>query len=304
MAVCCLREHGALAMRQGSRPPLFVHFAQVTLRAPYGLAVDQDSRCLWIADKYRHCLMRLDCAQPSREPFIMDLPQAAYGPCMLDYALEYGLLVGCYGISAESGAVLALTHSGWVRITPPDFSGRVTHCCWLSEGACCFVTRDDSLLWLKESPGAPAVRLTLPGNQRTLTAEFGALETLRLRYVQGLLFSKTRGTLLVADASLGAIFEINLRAKRFRVLAGVPTLTDSTYRSNFEGGSTAVCLGPIRALAEDLEQRLVWLDGASGHLYRLESNVATDLGSMMPKQDKFRMLGCGLQILPSDFIGN
>lgn len=303
--VYCLREQGGIAFKTKQREscPLWPRVAGLAensprLRSPYGLAFDETGKTLWVADKHAHTIWRFAFNGSSLESHGAIRLQKANGPCMLDYQPECGLLIGCYGVSSERGAVLRLKGDAAVPLTPMDFCGRVTHCCWLPDGGYCYVTRDDSVLWRQEAEDAPAVPLTLPGNARILSPENGRLEKLRLRYVQGMYFSKKRNALMVADASLGAIFALHLDQGEFRLVAGKPTLSDSTYKADVQAGDPSVWLGPIRALSEDREGCLVWLDGESGQLMRLSNGGIEILGPAVPGRERSRLLGCGMIRIP------
>lgn len=275
--------------------------------APYGLAFDPLNSQLWVSDKSRNALFRLSIQRRIHEENFgawavqerVEVPEVRC-PCMLDYAAERGLLVGCYGIGHLWGAVMRFDGQVWQRLTAPDFRHKVTHCVWLPGGGYCFVTRRDSVLWVADELEAPPRALTLPGNRRLLSPESGPLSNLRLRYVQGLVYSRRRQALLVADASLGAIYEVNLKSSSYRVVCGRPTLSDSSFAARLQPGSGHGWLGAIRALAEDEEGQVLWLDGECGNLWRVAGEQRIELvGSALPEGCRLGVMGCGMITLPS-----
>jgi hypothetical protein len=300
----CLRNQQCVVARiPGRDSAILAGGADAPLSAPYGIAWDANKKHLWVADKRSSSLLRLSlCLSHVNENFVFSLQGldrieigSCAAPCMLDIHPEFGLLVGCFGGESTRGSVIQYDGNDSCVLTPTALANRITHCCWLPDGGYCYVARGDWTLWYAENRKASPCALTVPGARRALSASSGELKHLRLRYVQGLCYSKTRNAVLVGDASLGAIYALDLKAKRYAVIAGRPTLSDSQLRANVKSGPSEVWLGPIRAVAENIAGDLLWLDGECGRIFRLnERNEIIDAGSALPDGESRQVGGCGM----------
>jgi hypothetical protein len=301
--VYSLRAQGVVAARTGDEEPRVLASRGgavfgVSYAEPYGLAYGEGKKTLWVADKPNHAVWALRIPASGSATVKEKLHSAeARGPCMLDVHSKHGLLVGCYGDCVGGGSVSQHDGERWTRVTPADFRDRVTHCCWLPDGGYCYVTRSDSVLWYAKGLLAPAVPLTQPG-KRELSPPAGPVGQLRLRYVQGLRYSTNREALLVADASLGAIYQVDPTNSTFELLVGRPALSDSTLRTDLSRDPRSdTWLGPVRALVEDEKGRVLWVNGEDGVLYAFAGGKVTSLGSLLPEGCEPPLVGSGLTLL-------
>lgn len=314
--IYCLRNQRQIAARlPGGEVVSVVHSGQqieggnddsdrLVLAMPYGVAVNNSWGQLWIADKHRNVIWALGLglskgnSTNGQRYAVTDaeaIPTPMRGPCMLDWDGERGLLAAFYGECGSPGGVARYSDGEWETLTPEEFRGFVTHCCWLPDGGYCFVSRSHSLLYIARKPGQEPCPVTAPGNVRKLCPPEGDLEQLRLRYVQGLRYAPGKGVLLAADASLGAIFEIDLAKNRYRCVAGRPVLQESGAKALVSPGNKAVWLGPVRAVEADSKGDVVWLDGESGRLLKLgQRQDISLLGPGIPDGLAARTAGAGM----------
>lgn len=250
---------------------------------PYGVAYDSTRGGFWVADKAESELWFMEFSgSPLRLEPKEKLKFAARKLCALDFHPDHGLLVGCYGCRATPGGVLWLKGAEHRFLTQDDKAAPVSHVQWLPDGGYCYVARDTSMLWVAKSLDDAARPLTAP-SARVLCPDRGLLDKLRLRYVQGTHYSRKRKTLLIADASLGAIYEVNLIENSYSVLLGSPAISDSTFKADLQDGASGRWLGTVRALAEDGGGRITFVDGETNRLFAFDGNSSIkSLGSLMP----------------------
>jgi hypothetical protein len=300
----CLRDMAIIAARlpNGKVIPVVTNDglgASPLLKNPYGIAWDSAQRRFWVADKGQSAVWQFHVDIETlrfTNAVALDLG-SFHAPCMLDWHPKFGLLAGCFGVPGAPGAVALYDGGSWRNLMPPEFKGAVTHCCWLPNGGFCFISRSDCVLWVAEGPGVQPSPRTIPGKARRLSPVSGSLRQLLLRYVQGLCFSKRRNAILVADASLGAIYEVNLNDGKYALLAGKPLLSDSFSQANLQSGRADVWLGPIRAIAEDSEGRVLFLDGETGRLLRVSAGGLEILGNALLENHSGRVAGTGMLVI-------
>ena len=307
--VYCHRRQGNVLCRE-SNGTLRVLFGKNAagispkFTAPYGIAADHARQGVWISDKHSNTIWFAKFANShanlwSSENFQFEkfTHHAMRAPCMVDVHPSQGTLVACYGTTSEPGALIRFDGKVWEDITVENFKEKITHCCWWPDGGYSYVTRSDSVLWHCEGVGAVPRALTISGNNRMLSPTSGPLEKLRLRYVQGLRYSLHRDGLLIADASLGAIYFVDLKSGSYFVVAGKPTITNSEQRALLSSGRADVWLGPIRGIAEDSSGRILILDGERGSLYLLKgSNELQEIESHTCELSKV-ILGTGMALI-------
>ena len=274
--------------------------------APYGIAVDQGRHGFWISDKQANAVWFAkfsisDMGAWSYERFQFErfVHNAMRAPCMVDVHPSLGLLTACYGTTAEPGGLIRYDGNVWEDITVENFRDKITHCCWWPDGGYSYVTRSDSVLWHCEGFGAAPRALTLSGNNRMLSPISGPLEKLRLRYVQGLRYSVHRDGLLIADASLGAIYFVDLKNGSYFVVAGKPSITDSEQQALLSTGRSDLWLGPIRGITEDTLGRILILDGEQGFLYLLENSGELKEIETFSRELSKGILGTGMVVVRS-----
>lgn len=268
----------------------------VRFQAPYGITRDSAKAGWWISDKAANSVhylkFSLDDSSPLaiREHEILQLPRLGlHSPCMIDHDSGHGLLIACYGYTSKCG-LLQYNEKLWRILTPACSRLAVTHACWLSNGGYCFVSRDDSILWLCPESECSPRPVTITGRVRAASAQSGPLSRLRLRYVQGLHFCKKTNELLIADANLGCIYSVDLKHQTFHVRVGRPTVSDSSYVANVKPGSADVWLGTIRGVTKDFAGRPVWIDGESGQVLFLSEGQIATAGTALPVG-----VNCGVQ---------
>lgn len=272
--VYCLRSHrgGVGAKLPGGR--VLSRKTSEEREELYGLAVDEKRGGLWLSDKSKQTLSFVKAEVAEGDELLFSEVEShtadcLRAPCMLDLDVARGLLVGCFGAPSDerAGGVALYDGKSWQEITPEGMPQRVTHCCWLPDGGYCFVSRLNSSIWRAAEPGEEPVQVVGGTRRKVLCPAEGPLTHLRLRYVQGLIYSRSRKALIVADGSLGAIFEVDLNKSGYRVLVGEPRLVHKGCSANLESGSPDVFLGAIRGLSERPNGELVWLDGEQGRLF-------------------------------------
>lgn len=308
--VCSVRKLQAVCARPASGEPVIIADASgiwgPDLGAgqfePYGLAFDSMKNVLWISDKLsnRILLARLCFNEP--DELFLELEgefrnTEMWGPCMLDFSAKHGLVVACSGDCSfgGSGVFKFDGKKKWEKLAPTEGRAEISHTCWLPDGRFCYVTRFDSVVHIGE-PGKELLPLTSPA-RKVLSPESGQTRELRLRYVQGLVYCPERKSLLIADCSLGCVYEIDPDAGTFRLFAGRPTLSNSLSRACLGLGPSDVWLGPVRAIALDSSGQLNWVDGESGSLFAIaEKARIQDMGPVFPTEIPPQSLGTGLII--------
>lgn len=300
----CVRDPASVVARLTDGRTVNVVSANQTghplpLSIPYGVAMDVSRGGFWVSDKGSRAVWFVETECSGRDIKVgkteCHMVEPARGPCMLDVDEKRGLLVGCFGESGEPGAVAQYSSKGkWKSLSASSFTGCVTHCCWIDGGGYCFVNREDSVLWHASSLSADAKPLTLSGRFRRLSEESGQLSSLRLRYVQGIFYSRGRKRLIVADASLGTIYGIDLKRQRYEVVAGLPTISDSRMRAGLTSGPGKRFLGPIRGVAENKSGELVFLEGEGGCVFRVAGDRIEKVCAVKEGRGKSRLLGTGL----------
>ncbi len=264
---------------------------------PYGVALDPESRTLWVAHKAAHFLARyqLNTENTSIELLNKIKTPAWAAPCIIDFNKKNGLLVGCYGDDmGRNGGVFALRDSEFLPLPMPAGRERVSHCCWTSDGGYIYVTRKTSVIWWAPTLDALPKPISSESSFATIPKFMGSASDLRLKYVQGLLFNYAMNQLLVADAAWGAIFVVDLNGLTYRLQAGKPTERDGSALTNLQTGSANVCLGRVRAIAFDSDQSLLFIHGESGQFYQISDGHLQIKCCMRPNDQYIPVGGSGL----------
>lgn len=241
---------------------------------PYGIAFDAAKSELWVGDKWNSALWQMELKYTNNR--IDLIPKAEFRselmsqPCAIDFDSQHGILVACFGRTCGShGGVSVLNNGRWSRLWGGGLGQSVAQACWLPDGGFSFVHYYGSVLCAVPTTTKPPVECSLR-DQRTLGRQTGKLPELRLRYVQGLTYSKSQKRIIVSDGSLGAIYEVDYLGGAYRLLAGKPTLTDTSFSSELKPGPSNQWLGRIRAAFEDAFGHLIWLDGSTSRLFKLD----------------------------------
>jgi len=268
---------------------------------PYGVATDEANGSLWYANKYDDTLWNVrveygDSLQlvPER---ILRFPREFCQPCGMDIS-DAGLLVACFGFQSIAASIFLISKSGEPHKIGTDSSKENTfsHCIFLPDGNIAYVARLDMSLWTNDLDGRNPRRVSAVRNGNTPANE-GKLSDLAFQYVQGLYWSSSRQSLLISDASLGCIFEAFPNSNSYRVIAGVPAITDSTWLARLKPGTAERWLGPIRGLTENDKGEIVFLDGETGYPWILRADRTISPISKTIAPDAMGILGTGITFL-------
>jgi len=243
-------------------------------REVYGLCWDPQRKGIWASDKRSSKLCFFQGTSMEQVRQVLSHPEA-FEPCALDWSNEHGLLAAYFGSCIGHpvpGAVFSWDLQGSPkRRTPQSFLARIAKCVWLKDSFA-FVSYYESVLYLCDLNGNMTT-LTAP-SRRVLPATEGALPELHFRNIQSLHYSKADDTLFVGDSNYGAVYALDLKARKYHLYAGRPRLSYLGERPVLVGGNgldSSQWLGAVCAIFE-WHGRICWFNGDTGFILPLHRN--------------------------------